>query len=143
MPRSSPRRRPRPRGARAVWVLLAFAAAGILAAPSGSAAVRPRNAAPARVLVSADEWWFTPSRRAVERGPVLVQLMNLGEDAHDLVLRRVDRRGRPTGAIRSLPETPAGELTEAETTLRRGRWLLYCSLPGHRRLGMRAALRVR
>jgi uncharacterized cupredoxin-like copper-binding protein len=43
----------------------------------------------------------------------------------------------------SVPEIPAGGLAEAKVSLRTGRYRLWCSLPGHRTLGMRAKLRVR
>ena len=83
------------------------------------------------------------SRRSLPAGPALIELENRGEDPHDVKLRRLNRRGRGTGPILSVPETPSGELGELETGLRRGRWRLWCSLPGHRAAGMRATLTAR
>ena len=43
----------------------------------------------------------------------------------------------------SISETRPGALAQANVSLRTGRYRLWCSLPGHRTLGMRAKLRVR
>ena len=104
--------------------------AGALALPSG---------APARMLVTADEWMLVSSRQAVPAGKLDIQLYNRGEDIHDLVLRRRDGSG-PT---RRLPATRPGGLAEARWRVRAGRYQLWCSLRGHRAAGMRASLRVR
>jgi hypothetical protein len=105
-------------------------------------AVPADAAAPSRLLVRASEWSLQLSRPAVKRGPVIVQLHNWGEDAHDLVIRRL-ANGRATGAARKFAETPSGELTQRTIRLRAGRYRLLCSLPGHAAAGMRATLRVR
>lgn len=120
---------------------LAFVPAAPAApAPSTVAAPPP---APARLFVSADEWSLVLSRLTVKAGPVIVQLGNQGEDEHNLRLRRVGARGKARAASRAVAATPSGRLTEAELNLRRGRWKLWCSLPGHREAGMRATLVVR
>ena len=98
----------------------------------------PAEAAPARMLVTADEWSLVLSRRKVEAGVVELQLYNRGEDAHDLAARRRDGSG-PT---RRLGETRSGALGEARWRLRRGRYRLWCTLPGHKAAGMKATLQV-
>jgi hypothetical protein len=111
-------------------------AAAILALALGghaTAATRP----PARLFVNAKEWSLILSRQSLKAGDARVQLFNAGEDAHDLRLRRVG--GTRTLAIR---ETAPGEMTELRAMLRRGRWKLWCSLPGHAKAGMRATLNV-
>jgi uncharacterized cupredoxin-like copper-binding protein len=108
------------------------AALVLLAAPA-------RAAAPARMLVTADEWTLVLSRQSVKAGRVQLQLHNRGEDAHDLAARRFDHRG-PT--LR-LGETAPGRLAQVTWRLRRGRYVLWCTLRGHRARGMRATLRVR
>jgi uncharacterized cupredoxin-like copper-binding protein len=106
--------------------LLVVAALVLLAAAPAKA--RP----PSRLLVEATEFHFTLSRTNVAAGRVLVQLAIRGEDPHDLRLR---------GG--SIAETLPGEVGEWSGRLERGRYKLYCSLPGHERLGMRAYLIVR
>ena len=94
--------------------------------------------APARLMVLADEHSLTLSRQSIVRGPALIQLVNRGEDPHDLRLRRTGG----SHAI-SISEVRPGAIAQAGVRLRAGRYRLWCSLPGHRALGMRAKLRVR
>lgn len=107
------------------------ALAVVLAALATAAPAEAR--APARLLVEAREFNLALSRPALEAGPAIIQLANRGEDPHDLRLARAG----------TVPETLPGEVGEWEGTLRRGRYTLSCSLPGHRTAGMRATLRVR
>ena len=106
----------------------------VFAAPAAQAA------APQRVLVEATEFRFTLSRTTVKRGPAIIQLAIRGEDPHDL---RLVRAGAPAARAASVPETLPGGVAEWRGRLSRGRWTLYCSLPGHKRAGMRATLNVR
>jgi uncharacterized cupredoxin-like copper-binding protein len=94
--------------------------------------------APARLMVQADEYSLLLSRQSVVRGSARIQFVNRGEDPHDLKLQR----SGGTHAI-SVSETRPGALAQANVSLRTGRYRLWCSLPGHRALGMRAKLRVR
>jgi hypothetical protein len=98
-------------------------------------------ATPSRLLVSADEYRLTLSRERLAAGRAIVQLLNRGEDDHDLRLRRIVSGRSPAEAVRLEVAAP-GKLVERTVRLRRGRYRLWCSLPGHRRLGMRALLRV-
>ena len=95
-------------------------------------------AAPARLQVSADEFSYSLSRQSIKAGPAIVQLVNYGEDAHDLRLRR-------TGGTRTyrIGKVRPGGLGELEARLLPGRFTLWCSLADHRRRGMRATLVVR
>jgi hypothetical protein len=105
-----------------------------LAQPTPATMARP---APARVLVEAREFNLALSRQRLRAGRTIVQLVNRGEDPHDL---RIVRGGRRVGAI---AELRPGEVGEWEGRLRRGRYRLYCTLEGHRAAGMRAVLRAR
>jgi hypothetical protein len=97
-------------------------------------------ALPSRLLVSGDEFHLTLSRGEIAPGHAIIQLLNRGEDDHDLRLRRITRR--PGAPIARWPVTAPGEVSELSLRLRTGRYRLWCSLPGHRALGMRATLRV-
>ena len=101
------------------------------------------NAAPARMLVTADEWMLLSSRRRIAAGRVEIQLYNRGEDAHDLAARRVARDGERVRKTFRVRETRPGDLGEATWRLRSGKYSLWCTLPGHRAAGMRATLRAR
>jgi hypothetical protein len=114
------------------------AAVTLLAVPPPS--ISARRASPSRLLVTADEYSLRLSRPTVASGPAIVQLLNRGEDDHDLRLRRISRAaGRPTARWSAVKP---GALTSLSLPLRAGRYRLWCSLPGHRALGMRATLRV-
>jgi uncharacterized cupredoxin-like copper-binding protein len=103
-------------------------------------AVPATAAAPARLLVGGDEFRLTLSRASVKAGRVLVQLQNRGEDDHDLRLQRIT--SKPDAPVARWAVTKPGELAELTLSLRRGRYRLWCSLPGHRELGMKATVRV-
>ncbi len=95
-------------------------------------------ASPARVQVGADEFRYALSRQSIKAGPAIVQLVNYGEDEHDLRLRRAGgTRVYAIGKVRP------GALGELETRFLPGRFTLWCSLGDHRRRGMTATLVVR
>jgi hypothetical protein len=93
---------------------------------------------PARVQVAADEFRYMLSRPAIRSGPAIVELVNFGEDEHDLRLRRLGgTRTYRIGTVRP------GALGTLEARLRPGRFVLWCSLADHRSRGMTAGLTVR
>jgi plastocyanin len=114
---------------------LAATALGSTANPGAHASGAPAVGA---VSVSASEFELTLSRAEVDAGRVRVQLINRGEDDHDLQVSSVDgsRSWR-------YPVTGPGEVATRTLPLAAGRYRLICSLEGHEALGMRAALRVR
>jgi hypothetical protein len=116
-------------------VLAALAQSSTVAAP-----VHGSRANPARLLVSGQEYSLVLSRRSVRSGPAVIQFLNRGQDPHDLRLRRI---GRTTGYAAAAPETRPGKLVELDARLRPGRYRLWCSLPDHRKLGMRAVLSLK
>lgn len=93
---------------------------------------------PARVQVGADEFRYQLSRQTIKAGPAIVQLVNYGEDEHDLRLRRAG--GTRVYRVRTV--RPGG-VAELEARLLPGRFTLWCSLADHRSRGMRATLVVR
>jgi len=119
---------------------LAAALAGAALAHVPAAPARP---APARLLVEAREFSLVLSRQAVRHGDAIVQLVNRGEDGHDLHLVRLGPHGRAASRPRGTRETRPGAVSSWRGTLAAGRYKLLCSIPGHERRGMRAVLRVR
>jgi hypothetical protein len=91
-----------------------------------------------RVQVQAWEFYFTLSRPLVSAGSVKIELLNRGEDPHDLHLRREDGSGGQF-AFGSTPSS--GSQTQA-LDLAPGYYYLWCALPGHEANGMHARLRV-
>ena len=94
---------------------------------------------PARVQVAAQEFHFVLSRSAIKAGPAIVELVNFGEDPHDLRLRRVG--GTRTYATPLLQ--PGERYDLVFRSLAAGRYVLWCGVAGHRAAGMSAALVVR
>ena len=94
---------------------------------------------PSRVQVSADEFTLALSRTTVRSGPVIVELVNYGEDDHDVAIRRA-RKGSRT--FRTTVIRP-GRLGRIETRLAPGRYRLWCTLADHRQRGMTGALVVK
>jgi hypothetical protein len=117
-----------------------FVRAAVLATLAVTLAVPASAAAPSRLLVGGSEFRLTLSRATVKPGRVLIQLQNRGEDDHDLRLQRMTTKANP--AVARWAVTKPGDLSELTLRLRRGRYRLWCSLPGHRELGMKATLRV-
>jgi plastocyanin len=98
----------------------------------------PGPTALAHVQTTAREWSLTLSRPAIAAGAVSLQLVNAGEDAHDLHVRPASG-----GAdVLSATSTEPGDNTTISGALPAGTYTLYCSLPGHEAAGMHATLTV-
>ncbi len=110
----------------------ATVAAAVLLAGAASATVNP-----ARVQVSAQEFSYSLSRRTVVAGPAIVELVNFGQDPHDLRMERMDG-----GRLWKTPLVFPGAYYDLNATLVPGRYRLWCSIANHRQLGMQAVLTV-
>ena len=93
---------------------------------------------PARLGVQAEEFHLVLSRPSVKAGVVEIELQNTGDDPHDLRLRKIG--GHHTFTI---PVTKPSARRTIAINMRPGRYRLWCSLAGHRALGMQTVLRVR
>jgi hypothetical protein len=102
------------------------------------AAMPATAAAPGRIQVVAREFEYRLSRPQLRAGRwSIIELVNLGEDEHDLRLRRIG--GTKTYAI---PKLLPGKRGVLGAKLRVGRYRMWCSLGDHAARGMRAQLRV-
>jgi len=97
----------------------------------------PQPHPPARVQVVAQEFSYRLSRRKVRAGRVIVELVNRGQDTHDLDLQRMGS----THIIR-FPTVQPGHFVDRELKLAPGGYMLWCTVANHRMLGMQAMLRV-
>lgn len=104
--------------------------------PSDPPPVDP--ALPAFVSVAAKEFSLTLSRPLVGAGDVRVELRNVGEDPHNLV---VSPEGAHT-ALASFSTVDPGLYERRTIALAPGRYQLWCSLESHETLGMSVTLRV-
>jgi len=108
---------------------------------SPTATVPPEEELGHSVQVRAREYSLALSRSVVAAGEVNVEFHTVNaEDAHDLNLRDSSGAERPL-----FDETPAGLIPPPRQAFAfaPGDYVVFCSLPGHEALGMRATLRVR
>jgi plastocyanin len=94
---------------------------------------------PARVQIVAQEFRFSLSRRTIKAGLAVLELHNMGQDAHDLALQRADG----TRVLVRWPVAQPGAVVDREVRLRPGTYRFVCTVANHRALGMQATLRVR
>jgi plastocyanin len=88
--------------------------------------------------VIAQEYSFTLSRPVVPAGPVVVEFVNRGQDAHNLHLDNAAEAGEAS----AFPNTESEAHESLHFNLRAGSYKLFCSLPKHEELGMKATLTV-
>jgi hypothetical protein len=93
---------------------------------------------PARVQVVAREFSLALSRPSIKAGNAIIELVNFGEDPHDLRLQRVGGR-----KIYGWPIAQSGAVEDRAVRLVPGRYLVWCSLADHRSRGMVATLFVK
>ena len=115
-------------------VVIAATAAAVMVLAVGHASA---TVAPARVQVSAKEFFYALSRHKVFAGPAIIELVNFGEDPHDLRLQRIGG-----GKLWKTPLVFPGKYYDLNATLVTGRYRLWCSIANHRQLGMVAVLTV-
>ena len=114
---------------------LAAAALAAFALLAGTAA--PSTPAPARVQVASKEFYFVLSRHSVAAGPAIVELVNFGQDPHDLRLQRIGGT-----RVYATPQVQPGAHFDLSLMLVAGRYRLWCGVADHRKLGMNALLTV-
>ncbi len=95
--------------------------------------------APARVQVTASEFELVLSRQSVKQGRAIVQLVNLGEDPHDLAIRRIAAGAR---TYRTKVVAPGG-VANVSLRLYPGRYRVWCGVGDHHARGMHATFTVR
>ena len=111
--------------------------------PAAGMAAGAEHRTTSDLLIDAQEWSLWPSRTSVPAGTIDVELWNRGQDVHDTWIRRLDRNGQMVGPVLGkVRATLAGAISHAVWHLKRGRYELFCSMPGHMKLGMHARLTV-
>jgi hypothetical protein len=113
---------------------------GLLFVALGCAGAMPAQAAAplARVQVVALEFHYRLSRVRIPAGPARIELVNFGQDEHDLRIQRVGGT-----AVYQLPKVLPGERRILSVRLKPGLYRLSCSIADHAARGMHAQLRVR
>lgn len=122
-------------------------AAGALSPAEGAASAKVLASTPSsppgptRLLVRGLEFNLLLSQLKVNPGNAIVELVNDGDDPHDLQIQRL---GDADPEQFSIPELLSDEVGEVGLKFQRdSNYVLWCSLPNHRQLGMEASVRVR
>jgi uncharacterized cupredoxin-like copper-binding protein len=111
--------------------------------PAAGVAAGAQHRAPSDLLIDAQEWSLWPSRTSVPAGTVYVELWNRGQDMHDTWVRRLNKHGQMVGPVLDkIKVTLPGAISHATWHLAAGKYELFCSMPGHLKLGMHARLSV-
>jgi plastocyanin len=105
----------------------------VIAHPPLQLAPRP----PARVQVVAQEYSFSLSRHKVKAGKVIVELVNRGQDTHDLALERVG-----STHVIHFPSVDPGHYADRKLILKPGTYMLWCAVADHNERGMHTTLQV-
>ena len=122
---------------------LGVAIAAALAAPAAVAGPGDEPI-PDRVQVRGYEFNLTVSKDKLVPGEVIINYLNTGEDPHDLRFQRLAPRGVQVGRERGVGALEPEEHVNIHAHLRKStRYVLWCSLPDHRELGMEAVIRTR
>jgi plastocyanin len=86
---------------------------------------------------------FTPSRKVVRPGELIVQLINKGEDEHTMDMEKVGPGNAPEGPTILATSAPSGAQSAPTTvTVEPGTYRLWCTLPGHAAMGMETSITV-
>lgn len=124
----------------ALTMFVAMMAAVILLANESEAEANPAEGGPASQTIQVTETEYRiqlPATRELRQGTYVFKVRNTGNAAHNLVIEG----GRNSGEERTATIGPGGE-AELTASLGVGRYTLYCSIDGHRRLGMVAQISV-
>jgi uncharacterized cupredoxin-like copper-binding protein len=108
-------------------------------AKEAGAEVSPQGS-PAHLTIAVEESEYRiqlPALKELKQGRYTFKVHNAGQVAHDLVIEG----GHATGATHTAVIQPGGDAT-LKVSLGVGNYTLFCSVDGHRKLGMLAKLSV-
>jgi uncharacterized cupredoxin-like copper-binding protein len=111
-------------------MLTAVAVFGVESEPAKGAEA---TGAAKTVQVQEQEFKILPAAITVAHGTVTFAVKNVGKIPHDLAI---------TGLSKKSTLINPGATGQLVVTLAKGTYTLYCSVPGHRQLGMQAKLTV-
>jgi len=126
--------------------LVALAAAAVLASPIG--------ASPSKTLVKVQlkEFKVLPSPVSAKRGVISFAVKNTGKVAHELVVLKTkaspaklpvkSAKAVETGRVGRVGPLKPGTSKTLNLTLKAGKYVLLCNLPGHYQAGQRIGFAV-
>jgi uncharacterized cupredoxin-like copper-binding protein len=121
--------------------------------PSIATAKAPLAASAGKVTVTTTEYAFAPAAITAKAGRLKITLDNQGKVPHELVVLRTDQgadaltasggRVSEKSSVGEVSETAGGATKSATITLKPGKYVFVCNIPGHYQDGMRGTLTVR
>jgi len=109
-----------------IFLFAAMVSAVVVFGREAEAKGAPAKTAGATIQVKEIEYKITLSTHKVAHGTVTFVVKNAGHIAHNLTIQG----GKHTANI------SPGKTVKLTVTLKKGAYTLYCSVPGHRQLGM-------
>lgn len=122
----------------ALFVLM-LGAVELFGVESSKAEAKPGEGAQSRNAIRVVETEYRiqlPAKTALRQGSYRLHVVNQGKQAHNLVVQGPSE-------TQSTKTIPPGGSADIVAVLRTGNYSLYCSIDGHRKLGMVAQLAVR
>jgi plastocyanin len=86
---------------------------------------------------------YAPSRKTVKSGDLTVQLINKGEDEHNMDMEKVGPGNSPEGPIVvAVSAASKGASRPTTVDVEPGTYRMWCTLPGHAEKGMETTITV-
>jgi plastocyanin len=121
-------------------LLVAWGAALLLSGCGGDDA--PAVAVGPSKPIVLDDFEFEPHDVVVRQGDTL-SVINNGGTAHNLTIERGPNPRRESDELAGTDSFLKGGLEELDVNMRPGNYVMVCTVPGHRALGMVGKFRVR
>ncbi len=109
----------------------------VLALAGAVSAVHLAAGAATTVRVSAKEFLFVPKQFTASAGEVTFVVKNEGAIEHNFIVEDASKK-----KVAEIAVLEPAQTVEVHATLRSGAYIIYCSLPGHREVGMTGTLAV-
>ena len=113
------------------------------AAPPASTPEPEANAVSITANDHTAPYGYAPSRKTVKSGELTVQLINMGEDEHNMDMEKVGPGNAPEGPIVvAVSAASKGASTPTTVDVEPGTYRMWCTLPGHAAKGMETTITV-
>ncbi len=100
--------------------------------------VVPLLGAPAPIAMTAMEFKYTPKDVTAAAGDITFNVTNKGTVEHNFVVE--DPKGK---VLKEVDAIQPGKSAPVKVSLKAGKYVIVCTVPGHREAGMQASLTVK
>ncbi|MDQ7848922.1 MAG: cupredoxin domain-containing protein [Armatimonadota bacterium] len=110
----------------------------LLVVAAGLAAITPLLGVPGPVALVATEFKWTPKDVTAATGEITFNVVNKGTVEHNFVIE--DAKGK---VLKEVDAILPGKSVQVRVTLKAGKYVIVCTVPGHREAGMVGTLSVK